>query len=264
MTVLRLGASRAVLELREYFREGLQVVFTFALPFLLLLLFTTVFGQGFEGGTAGAAAYYVPTLTAMGLMAVSFQNLGTAIAAERGDGTLRRLRGLPLPAASYFAGKAGMVLVLAVLQTALLVGTGAVAMGMDLPTDPRRWLDLAWILLLGTAACTLLGIAVSSAARTARAAQAVVALPFLLLQFASGVFVPVQVLPPWLVNMGAAFPLRWMAQGLRSVFLPESAAAAEAGGSWELGTVALVLAAWCAGGSVLCLLTFRWKSTAQG
>ena len=52
--------------------------------------------------------------------------------------------------------------------------------------------------------------------------------------------------------------------GMRSVFLPESFAAAEVAGSWELGKVALVLGAWCVGGLVLCLLTFRWKSRSDG
>jgi ABC-2 type transport system permease protein len=55
-----------------------------------------------------------------------------------------------------------------------------------------------------------------------------------------------------------------MCQGLRGVFLPESAQVLEQAGSWELGRVALVLAAWCVGGLVLCLLTFRWKDRRTG
>jgi ABC-2 type transport system permease protein len=51
---------------------------------------------------------------------------------------------------------------------------------------------------------------------------------------------------------------------LRSVFLPESFAAREAAGSWELGRVALILGAWCVAGLVLCLLTFRWTGKRDG
>jgi ABC-2 type transport system permease protein len=59
--------------------------------------------------------------------------------------------------------------------------------------------------------------------------------------------------------VAAIFPLKWMAQGLRSVFLPDALAAVEPAGSWELGRTALVLAAWCVAGLVLCVATFRWQ-----
>jgi ABC-2 type transport system permease protein len=60
-------------------------------------------------------------------------------------------------------------------------------------------------------------------------------------------------------TIAAFFPLKWMAQGLRSVFLPDALAAQEPAGSWELGRVALVLALWCIAGLLLCVATFRWQ-----
>jgi ABC-2 type transport system permease protein len=50
-----------------------------------------------------------------------------------------------------------------------------------------------------------------------------------------------------------------MAQGLRSVFLPDALQAQEPAGSWELGRVALVLGLWCVVGLALCVRTFRWQ-----
>jgi ABC-2 type transport system permease protein len=55
-----------------------------------------------------------------------------------------------------------------------------------------------------------------------------------------------------------------MAQGLRSVFLPESLAVREPSGSWDLGVVALVLVAWCVLGLLLCARTFRWQDRDAG
>jgi ABC-2 type transport system permease protein len=46
---------------------------------------------------------------------------------------------------------------------------------------------------------------------------------------------------------------------MRSAFLPEEAAVAEAAGSWEHGRIALVLAAWVIIGAVVCVRTFRWR-----
>jgi ABC-2 type transport system permease protein len=52
-----------------------------------------------------------------------------------------------------------------------------------------------------------------------------------------------------------------MAQGFRSVFLPDTILPQEiVSTSWENGRTALVLGAWCVGGLLLCLMTFRWRA----
>jgi ABC-2 type transport system permease protein len=65
-------------------------------------------------------------------------------------------------------------------------------------------------------------------------------------------------LPAWLQNVASVFPLKWLAQGMRSVFLPSSFEAAEAGGSWDLAGVALVTGIWLVVGLIVARLTFRW------
>ena len=112
---------------------------------------------------------------------------------------------------------------------------------VDLPSDAGRWLDFGWIFLLGLTACALLGIAISSVPKSGKSASSVVVLPFLVLQFISGVYIAIDTIPDWMLNIGALFPLKWMCQGLRGVFLPESAQVLEQAGSWEFGRIALVL-----------------------
>jgi len=51
---------------------------------------------------------------------------------------------------------------------------------------------------------------------------------------------------------------------MRAAFLPDSFAAQEAAGSFELDKVALVLGAWTIAGMVLCVLVFRWRDRADG
>jgi ABC-2 type transport system permease protein len=84
-------------------------------------------------------------------------------------------------------------------------------------------------------------------------------LPVLVLQFTSGIFVHIAALPPAMVNVSALFPVKWMGQGFRSVFLPDTLAAQEVAGAWEPGRTALVLGAWCLIGLALSLATFRWS-----
>ncbi|MFJ4281322.1 ABC transporter permease [Streptomyces massasporeus] len=259
-----LGLRRGALEIRQFFRQRDQVVFTFAFPVVFLFLFASIFRDDVEGAGITASQLYVPAMMAAGIMSTSFQALGISIAIEREDKVLRRLRGTPMPPAAYFLGKIWLVLFTGLLETAVLLLVGTTCYGVDLPSDAGRWFDLAWIFVLGITACALLGIAVSSVPNSAKSASSVVVLPFLVLQFISGVYIAIGTIPDWMLNIGALFPLKWMCQGLRGVFLPESAQVLEQTGSWESGRVALVLAAWCVGGLALCLLTFRWKDRRTG
>jgi ABC-2 type transport system permease protein len=192
------------------------------------------------------------------IVGASLQNLGIYIASERSDGTLKSLRGTPMPASAYFVGKVVQVLAVAAVTVVLLLLVGVLVYRIDLPS-PSGWLTFVWVALLGIAACTLLGIALSSLAPNRRAASALISPAALLLEFVSGVFVPFGRLPEWIQVVASLFPVKWMAQGFRSVFLPAELAAEEPAGSWELGRVALVLAVWCVLGLLLCLRTFRWQ-----
>ncbi len=72
----------------------------------------------------------------------------------------------------------------------------------------------------------------------------------LVLQFISGVYIAFDSVPQWLQQVASLFPLKWIAQGMRSVFYPSQLASAEMAGAWETGRTALVLAAWAVGGLV--------------
>lgn len=262
---LRLGASRVGYETRIYFRSGDQVFFTFLFPVVMLAIFSTAFSaMGDVGaapdGTGGVsqAAFYLPGMIAAGILLSGVQNLATDIATEKSDGTLKRLGGSPLPVVSYFLGKMGQVLVTSVLQIALLLLVAHVAFDVALPTEPEKWLTFVWVYLLGIATSAVLGIALSAVPRSGKSATAVVIPIVLVLQFISGVYLSFTMLPEWLQNVASLFPLKWIAQGMRSVFLPESFAVAEQSGSWELPVVAVVLLIWAVVGLVLTRLTFRW------
>ncbi|GAA3781778.1 ABC transporter permease [Streptomyces coacervatus] len=259
-----LGLHRGALEIKQFFRQRDQVVFTFAFPVVFLFLFASIFSDDVQGAGVTASQLYVPAMMASGIMSTSFQSLGISIAVERDEKALRRLRGTPMPPASYFLGKIWLVLFTGLVETAILLLVGTTLYGVDLPSDGTRWFDFAWIFVLGLTGCSLLGIAISSVPKSAKSASSVVVLPFLVLQFISGVYISIGTIPDWMLNIGALFPLKWLCQGLRGVFLPDSARVLEQAGSWEFGRIALVLVAWCVGGLVLCLLTFRWKNRRDG
>ncbi|WP_288025826.1 ABC transporter permease [Arthrobacter sp.] len=265
MRTLRLGWSRIGYELRTYFRQGDSVFFTFLFPILMLSVFAVAFSTSPNIGAApdGSggitwAAFYVPGMVAAGMLLSGVQNLGVDIAQEKGDGTLKRLGGTPLPVFSYFCGKIGMVLASSIMQAALLLLVARFAFNVPMPSDAGRWFTFAWVFLFGVITSCVLGIALSALPRTGKSATAVVIPIVLLLQFISGVYLNFAQLPGWLQNVASIFPLKWMAQGMRAVFLPESFEAIEPGGAWNLGLVALVMGVWLVVGLILCRMTFRW------
>ena len=258
--VWRVGRSRGQVELKAFFRERQSVVFIFAMPAVMLVLLGAIFGGEHTGGGATIGDIYVAGLIGGGVMATSYQNLGMSIAFERERFTLKRLRGTPMPAAAYFAGKIVQVIVAAIAEVVVLLIIGVAFYHLHLPTSGTAWWTFTWVFVLGVAACSLLGIAASSLPRSAaRNGVAVITLPFVVLQFISGVYVPFFLVPTWLRDIASVFPLEWMCRGMRSVFVPQ-AVALEPGHSWQHGQAALVLLVWIGAGLVLCLTTFHWQN----
>lgn len=256
-------AARSRVEILEFFRQKEALVFTLLFPSMLLLIFGAVLNYDIAPGLT-FVQYFVAGMVASGVLASGFQNLAITIAIERTEGRLKRLAGTPMPKSAYFVGKVAQILVVGVATIALLLVVGVAVYRVDLPSTTGRWLTFLWVAVLGLACFSLLGIAFSSLIKNGKSAPAIVTPIALILQFTSGVFFVFTALPSWMQSIAALFPLKWLTQGMRAAFLPDSFAAQEAAGSYELGKVALVLIAWTIAGLVLCVLTFRWRDRADG
>ncbi len=262
--ILAMGVWRARFELTQYFRSIDTVVFTFAFPILLLGLMSVAFGGDGDMQPAPGlppvpvAQLYLPAMLAAGLLLSGLQNLAIDIAVERSEGMLKRLGATPLSPVSYFIGKILQVGFTGILQATAIIAFAAIVFQVPLPTEPEKWLTFAWVFVLGITASALLGVALSAVPRSTRSATAVVIPIVLVVQFISGVYLLFYMLPEWLQIAAGFLPVKWMAQGMRSVFLPEQYAALELGGEWNLAGVAIALAVWLVVGLVLARVTFRW------
>ncbi len=262
---LAIGRSRIGVELKTLFRDRESAVFSLAFPMILMIVFGSVFG-GQELGPTGItfAQYFVAGMIASGILYTSFQNLAIGIPQERDEGALKRLEGTPMPKAAYFIGKVGAVCVVYVCQLILLMAIGVVLFDIELPSTPAKWATLGWLSLLGLTTWTLLGLAFSSVPKSGKGASAIVTPIILVLQFTSGVFFLYNDLPEWMQQFAALFPLKWLTQGMRYVFLPEEAGALEVVGSFEMPRVALVLVAWTLLSAILAAAFFRWRRRGDG
>ena len=59
-------------------------------------------------------------------------------------------------------------------------------------------------------------------------------------------------------QVAAIFPLKWLTQGMRSVFLPDSFATQEVAKSWEAGKTVVILLLWLVIGIFFSVRKFKW------
>ncbi len=254
---LEIGFKRGNLEIKQFFRQKESVVFTLLFPLILLAIFGSVFSTKIAPGVT-FSQYFVAGMIASALVNTGFQQIAIFIPIERDLGALKRLRGTPMPAASYFIGKAIVVTVSMFMQVILLLAAGVAFFGVNLPTELNKWLLFAALIFVGSLVSTILGVAFSSVPKNARGASAIVSPVVIILQFFSGVFFIFTDLPQWMQQVAAIFPLKWLTQGMRSVFLPESFATREIAGDWETGRTFAIIGVWLVVGTFLAIRTFKW------
>jgi ABC-2 type transport system permease protein len=253
--MIGLVAHQARFDLLAFLRNRQARFFTIALPIIFLVIFVSVFGNDRIGpGHVKASTYYVPGLSALGVIAGSFVNLVISITAQREAGILKRRRSTPVPAWVLIAGRALVAIVVALAVMTVLLLLGRFAYGVRLPTETLPGVVLTGIVGAVTFCC--LGYALSTAIRSADSAQPMVQAIMLPLYFISGVFIPNVSLPRWLRDVAKVFPVQHLAAGLRHAFDP---ATRGVGIVWsDLG----VLALWAAVGLAVALTRFVWTPLA--
>jgi len=248
-------------ELRNFFRNKMQLTFVLLFPIVLLVVFGALFGGNLEvsGQTVPLKQLMMAGIIAAGVMSTGFQGVAIDIVLERDKGMIRRFATAPMPRAAYFIAKIVRVLVTTFVEVVILLSISVFAYHLPLPGTGARWLTFCWVIVLGTFACTLMGMAWAGVIPSGPAATPMTTPIFLVLQFISGVFIPLKDTPNWMLFVGDLFPLKWMAQGLRSVFLPDVMKYGEPHHSWELATGAIAMGAWVIFGAFVTWRTFKWR-----
>jgi ABC-2 type transport system permease protein len=236
------------------FRRNIQsVFFTFVLPVLFLVILASIFRNAtvkVPGGSIKESVYYVPGITAFGLIAAAFSNLTVTVVRNRESGIYKRRRATPLPASAVIAGRALVAVITALAITAVLLVIGWAGYGASIPgrTAPAFVLDV----VVAAAAFCCLGFAVASLIGNVDAAQPVVQAVVLPLSFISGVFIATSELPGWLADIGKLFPVEHLTAALLAAYSPYTT-----GSGLRWGDLA-VIAAWGAAGLIIAVRRFSW------
>ena len=244
MSPLSMAWEQFRLERKLFWRNPSAAFFNFLLPLLLLLLIASVFASDRD-----ELHVLVPGIAGMSVMATTFSALAFNLTFLREQGILKRVRGTPIPAASYLGGLIGSAVVNAFAQVALIVLIGRLLYDVEWPGEP---LLLAGFTALGVTCFGALGIAFSHAIPNFDSAPAYVNAVFLPLLFISGVFYSAESLPPALEAVAQAFPLKHVIDGLAGAIV-------DGEGVSDNLTALGVLATWAAAGLALAVRFFRWE-----
>jgi ABC-2 type transport system permease protein len=244
VSALALAWDQFRLERKLFWRNPSAAFFNFMLPLLLLLLIASVFSSNGK-----ELNVLIPGIAGMSVMATTFTALAFNLTFLREQGILKRVRGTPLPAVSYFGGLLGSAVLNAFVQMGLVVLLGHVLYGVDWP---QNWLLLVGFTALGVVCFGALGIAFSYAIPNFDAAPAYTNAVFLPLIFISGVFYSSTSMPRALEVIAEVLPLKHVIDGLHGAIVTGSGL----GSTWDS---LLVLVAWGAFGLWVVLRRFRWE-----
>ncbi|GAA2247933.1 ABC transporter permease [Streptomyces amakusaensis] len=240
-TAVRAGLARGLIELRQSFTNGGDLLSHLLWPVLMLAVLYAVRNREFGGDGLLLGTLALPSVLGMNA-ALGMVSMSQHLTAEREDGTLLRAKAVPNGVRGYLIGKVvtvggGLLADLAIFLVPALFIVDGLAVG------PGSWPTLLWVLALGMAATLPIGAILGSVFSGARA-QGLIQLPVLGMIAVSGIFYPVTALPDWLQVVAQLTPVYWLGLGMRSALLPDAAAAVEIGASWRHLETAGVLGVW--------------------
>jgi ABC-2 type transport system permease protein len=196
----------------------------------------------------GTAAYFVPSILAMALMQLGVF-AAIPLVSQREKGILKRLNATPLLRATLVGSNILMRLLIALVQTLLILGVGAVLFSVAIIGNLAV---AAGLIVLGALTFLSIGYLIASYARTEESANALVSVVQFPLMFLSGIFFPITFMPSWLQPIASLLPLTYLGDALRQVMVGGSAYA-------PLIVDVGVLAAWLGACFLLSARFFRWQ-----
>ena len=235
--VLRVEISEG---LRAVFREPAALFFSVVMPVLFFTMFASLYGNVPSPSGLPIAASMLATFGTFGVVSVMMLNPGISVASDRESGWLRVKKVSAAPVGVTIAGKVLAALPYALVVMAALTVVTLVVAGPVLGVG--TWLRLIAVLLLGSLPFACIGLAVGFLA-SANATTAVLNAVLFPMVIASGLWIPLEVLPGWVTDVAQYLPTYHLAQ-LALAQLTGAPAAGHVGALLVTGAVTGAIAAF--------------------
>lgn len=243
-------------EMKLFLREPVTVLFTFALPLMVLYVLGGVFGNEVDpgGGTDdfivyggyGPTNWYTPAYVGLAIAGVALIGVPAHIAEYRDRGVLRRLRASSVPRPVFLSSQLIVAFLIATIGSTLLMAVAFPTTEVEAPVSAGLFV-VAFV--LGALCFSAFGILLGTLLPTARAAQSAGLLLWFLFMFVSGSGPPPEVLPESLATIGEYAPLTPVIKVLQEPWLS---------GEWATGQSLAVVGIGLVS-SVAAYFLFRWE-----
>ena len=238
------------LEIKVFVREPLGVIGGIAVPVIVFVVLGRMLGSRMPKAPDAPRiiSMDLPVFASLLIAASAVLSLVTIIAIYREGGILKRLRATPLRSHTILTAHVLVKLLFTALTLGLMVAAGRryYPTGNSLPL-----VSFATALLFCTLSILSLGFLIASIVPTARFAQPIATLVLYPMLGISGLFVPVDTLPPLAGGIARVVPLTYAVSLLRGV---------ASGEGWlaHAGDVAVLTAMFLVF-TVVSAKVFRWE-----
>jgi ABC-2 type transport system permease protein len=232
------------LELARQLRDARSLIFTFAVPVVMLLIFGGTYGTQYD--SAAHLQWIIVTTVQMGGYGAMMSALAQAftIVNERSVGWNRQLRITPLSGTGYMITKVASALAVGLMAIILVILVAVIFLHAHLSF--AGWAMAALGLWAGIIPFALIAILIGQFAKPSFA-QPLFMVTFLGLALLGGLWVPLDILPSWVSNVAQVAPSYWL----------NKLGQMGAGLSGNAMTPALILGAWTIVLAVL--ITWRYR-----
>ncbi|WP_221586161.1 ABC transporter permease [Microbacterium sp. G2-8] len=232
MTALTAERVFITRSLRSSMRDAESLLMAIALPVMLMLMFTWVFGGAIDP-TGGYVDYVVPgtILTCAGFGAAT---TATFVANDMKNGSIDRFRTMPLRAGAVLTGHVVASLARNLVATGAVIAV-AIAIGFRPDASAVDWVAAIAVIAIWILAITYLFAAIGLAAGSAEAASGY-GFILLFLPYLSSAFVPIDTMPGWLQPIAEYQPVTPVVETIRALLL-----------GTDIDTEPLWALGWCAG-----------------
>jgi ABC-2 type transport system permease protein len=163
----------------------------------------------------GFVSYIVPSILGMALMQLGVFS-AIPLVADREKLILKRLSATPLRRWQLVLSNVIMRLLIAVVQTLVIIGVGSFAFGVKIAGN---LVLVGALVVLGSLAFIALGYVIASFAKTEDAANGMTSVVQFPLMFLSGTFFPIDAMPEFLRAVARVMPLTYLSDGLRQTMV---------------------------------------------
>lgn len=194
--------------------------------------------------------FLLPGMVALSIMQLGIFSVAFVFISFKTTGMLRRIQATPINPANFLAAQGITRLIMAVIQSIILVGIGSLMFGFHLGL--ASWGPFLLLALLGSAVFMACGFAIAGWAKNEDQVAPVAQLVQFPMMFLSGVFFPRDAFPAWLKAVTDYLPLTYLANAMRQV-------ANDGASLWTVRGDLLGLMIWGIVLSFLAVKLFSWE-----